>query len=112
MNSQRFIFYLALEGDRTTKKKTSAFQMASGMYIVILVALLAIIGIIIFLAYLHRRRNCLSDFHIITNRKIINRIPSKMFLNLHVLIRIRPDLIYRKGKKEVNATVRNPWAYG
>ena len=56
-----------MEGDRTTKKEIHASQMASGIYIVIPVALLAILGIFIYLAYLYRKRNCYSDFHIIAN---------------------------------------------
>ena len=70
MNNRSFILYLALEGDGNTMKKAPVSKMASGIYIVIPVALLAIIGIFIYLAYLHRKRNCYLDFHLVANKNI------------------------------------------
>ena len=103
MNNRSFILHLALEGDGNTMKKAPVSKMASGIYIVIPVALLAIIGIFIYLAYLHRKRNCYLDFHLVEN---------KSYLNLNLLNNITLDLIHRRGKKNVDATVRNSWAYG
>ena len=78
MNNQSFILYLALEGDENTKEKLPVSQMGSGIYIVIPVALLVIIGILIYLAYLHRKRNSYLYFHIIANEK---KIPSEKYSN-------------------------------